>query len=99
MLVQPMLADPWGQVYLEAMRARAIVVSHKVAAVPELTENGRLGVLVDEPTPDRIAEAVLATYARPEVELDALARAAQARTLALYNWDTVADRVLVAIGS
>jgi glycosyltransferase involved in cell wall biosynthesis len=99
MLVQPMLADPWGQVYLEAMKARAIVVSLRVAALPELTENGRLGVLVDEPAPERIAGAVLETYARPEAEIDAMARCAQERALRLYSWDKVADRVVAALMS
>lgn len=97
MLVQPMLADPWGQVYLEAMKSRAIVVSLNVAALPELTDNGRLGVLVDEPTPGAIARAVLATYARPQSELDRMATAAQERTERLYGWDAVAGRALDAI--
>jgi glycosyltransferase involved in cell wall biosynthesis len=99
MLVQPMLADPWGQVYLEAMKARAIVVSLRIAALPELTDDGRLGVLVDAPSPENVAEAVLATYARPQAELDALAQEAQERTLRLYGWDAVADRVLSANGN
>ncbi|MBK8907402.1 MAG: glycosyltransferase family 4 protein [Rhodospirillales bacterium] len=97
MLVQPMLADPWGQVYLEAMKARAIVIGNNVAALPELTENGRLGVLVDEPSATEVAAAVLATYARPQHELEQIALEAQERTLRLYNWDAVADRLLAAL--
>lgn len=98
MLVQPMLGDPWGQVYLEAMKARAIVVSLNVAALPELTDNGRLGVLVDRPDPQQIAEAVLATYARPQAELDALTREAQDRTVRLHSWKAVGERVSNAVG-
>ena len=79
MLVQPMLADPWGQVYIEAMKARAIVVSCNVGAVPELTRDGSEGVMVDTPSPEALAEAVLDVYARPQAELDAMTRAAQAR--------------------
>lgn len=99
MLVQPMLADPWGQVYLEAMKTCALVVSLRIAALPELTDEGRLGVLVSEPSAQCLAEAVLSTYARPQAELDAIASAAQERTLRLYNWDTVAGRLLTALGS
>src|SRR3546814_4582245 len=38
-LVQPMLSDPWGQVYLEAMKSRAIVVSlnHRALSSEEHT--------------------------------------------------------------
>lgn len=98
MLVQPMLADPWGQVYLEAMKARAVVVSLNVAALPELTDCGRLGVLIPDPDPDRLACAVLDTYSRSQADLDALTRAAQARVLERYDWDAVAGRMLTALG-
>lgn len=94
MLVQPMIADPWGQVYLEAMKARAVVVSLRVGALPELTEDGRLGVLVDEPDADALARAVLDTYARGEAALDTMTRQAQARVLATFEWPAVARRIL-----
>lgn len=99
MLVQPMLADPWGQVYLEAMKARAVVVSLNVAALSELTDGGRLGVLVDEPDPRKLADAVLATYARPQAELDTLTREAQERTVRLYSWAAVGQRAAATLGS
>lgn len=97
MLVQPMLADPWGQVYLEAMKARAIIVSLRVAALPELTDDGRLGVLLPKADPDLLAQAILDTYARPQLDLDALTRAAQTRVLERYEWDAVAGRMLAAL--
>jgi glycosyltransferase involved in cell wall biosynthesis len=98
MLFQPMLVDPWGQVYLEAMKARAVVVSLNVAAVPELTDNGRLGVMVDKADARTLADAVLATYTRPQAELDQLTREAQARVLALHSWQAVGARTAAALG-
>jgi glycosyltransferase involved in cell wall biosynthesis len=97
MLVQPMFADPWGQVYLEAMKARALVVSLGIAAVPELTDEGRLAVIAPAASAQSVAEAVLSTYSRPQAELDAITREAQERTLLLYDWDTVAGRILDAL--
>jgi len=97
MLVQPMLADPWGQVYLEAMKSRALVVSLRSAAVPELTDEGRLGVFASDASASSIAKAVLSSYARPQAELDAITREAQLRTLRLYDWDAVARRVIEAL--
>ncbi len=93
MLVQPMHADPWGQVYLEAMKARTVIVSLNVAALPELTDGGNLGVLIDEASPRKLAEAVLSTYAIPQAELDQLTRKAQARVLDHYSWPAVGQRV------
>ncbi len=98
MLVQPMLADPWGQVYLEAMKARAVVVSLDVAAVPELTCSGKYGVMVPEPKPEIIAQAVLDLYARSQSELDAMTREAQARVVGLHGWKAVGERAVSALG-
>jgi glycosyltransferase involved in cell wall biosynthesis len=93
-----MLADPWGQVYLEAMKARAVVVSLNVAAVPELTDNGRLGVMIGKADARELADAVLATYARPQLELDQLTREAQSRVLGLHSWPAVGARTAAALG-
>lgn len=92
MLVQPMLSDPWGQVYLEAMKARAVVVSVNVGALPELTDDGRLAVLIDRPDARVLADAVLATYARSQVELDGMTWQAQALVLDSHGWDSVGQR-------
>jgi len=97
MLVQPMLGDPWGQVYLEAMKAKAIVVSLNGAALPELTDGGRLGALVDRPDPVALAGAVISTYARPQSELEEIADEAQAGILSRFEWPQVARRILNAI--
>ncbi|MDQ8195586.1 glycosyltransferase family 4 protein [Coraliomargarita sp. SDUM461004] len=98
-LVQPMASDPWGQVYLEAMKARAVVVSLNVAAVPEITDEARLGVLAEEVSPEAIAEAILSIYARRQEDLDAMTRSAQARVLDLYEWPIVARRIYDALSS
>lgn len=97
MLVQPMLADPWGQVYLEAMKARAVVVGLNVGAMAELTDRGRLGILLERADPVALAGAVLATFARPQRELDAITWEAQKRVLSRFEWPSVADRVLQAL--
>ncbi|MEH6792129.1 glycosyltransferase family 4 protein [Parasphingorhabdus sp.] len=97
MLVQPMLGDPWGQVYLEAMKAKAIVVSLNQAALPELSDNGRLAVLIDQPDPQLLADAVLATYHRNQNELNQIAVEAQKLATESFSWSAVADRVLEAI--
>lgn len=97
MLVQPMLADPWGQVYLEAMKARAVVVSMNVAALPEITNAGKLGVLIDEASPEKLAEAVLSTYEKPQAQIDLLTREAQSRVLQEYDWSAVGQRVVDAL--
>ncbi len=97
-LVQPMLSDPWGQVYLEAMKSRAIVVSLNHRALPELTDEGRNAFLIDRATPQLLADAVLAAYAVSQDRLEDMAEAAQKATLERYGWESVADRILSRIG-
>jgi len=97
-LVQPMLSDPWGQVYLEAMKSRAIVVSLNHRALPELTDEGGNAFLIERATPQLLAEAVLAAYAMPQGRLEDMAEAAQKATLERHGWESVADRILSRIG-
>lgn len=97
-LVQPMLSDPWGQVYLEAMKSRAIIVSLNHRALPELTDGGSHAFLIERATAPLLAAAVLAAYAAPQAQLDAMAEAAQKAAIERHGWDSVADRILSRIG-
>ena len=89
LLVQPMLNDPWGQVYLEALASRTPVVGLARNGLPEITGNGRYGFLVAEPDPDALAEAILAALGEPE-RLAAMGAAGQQHVAASYSWDHVA---------
>jgi glycosyltransferase involved in cell wall biosynthesis len=91
-LLEPMLADPWGQVYLEAMAAKALVVGLDRGALPELTKGGALGVLVSREDPQALAGAVLTLLNRPQAELRAMADAAQASVLSQHTWQKVGER-------
>lgn len=99
MLVQPMLCDPWGQVYLEAMKAQAIVVSLNHRALPQLTDNGRLAVLIDKAEPEILAQAVLDTYDLPQNILAAMAKEAMQNVESNYSWDNVASRIIKILRS
>ena len=93
LLVQPMLNDPWGQVYLEAMVSRTPVMGLARNGLPELVDGGRRGFLVDRADPDALAEAILGAVADPE-RLERVAEAAQSHALGTYSWDRVAERIL-----
>lgn len=98
LLVQPMLGDPWGQVYLEAMKSQTIIVALNHRSLPELTDNGRNAFLVDAATPSQLADAVLTAYATPQARLEKMAVAAQRTVRDRHGWDSVADRILLRIG-
>ena len=92
LLVQPMLNDPWGQVYLEAMASRTPVMGLNRNGLPELVDGGRHGFLVDRAEPAALAEAILSAVSEPE-RLERMAATAQRHVLGTYSWDRVAERI------
>jgi len=92
LLVQPMLNDPWGQVYLEAMASRTAVMGLNRNGLPELVDGGRHGFLVDRADPAALAEAVLCAVSDPE-RLERMAATAQRHVLDTYSWSRVAERI------
>jgi glycosyltransferase involved in cell wall biosynthesis len=93
LLVQPMLNDPWGQVYLEAMVSRTPVMGLVRNGLPELVDGGRHGFLVDRAEPQALAGAILCALSDPE-RLGRMAEAAQRYVLGTHGWDRVAERIL-----
>ncbi len=93
LLVQPMLNDPWGQVYLEAMVSRTPVMGLARNGLPELVDNGRHGFLVDRAEPEALAQAIVCALSDP-ARLERMAAAAQRYALGTHSWDRVAERML-----
>ena len=93
LLVQPMLNDPWGQVYLEAMVSRTPVMGLARNGLPELVDGGRHGFLVDRADPDALADAILAALSDPG-RLERMAAIAQRHAVKTYSWDRVAEKIL-----
>lgn len=93
LLVQPMLNDPWGQVYLEAMISRTPVMGLARNGLPELVDGGRHGFLVDRAEPQALAQAILCAVSDSQ-RLERMASAGQRYVLLTHSWDRVAERVL-----
>lgn len=92
LLVQPMLNDPWGQVYLEAMVSRTPVMGLNRNGLPELVDGGRHGFLVDRADPSALAEAIVNAVSDPG-RLERMATTAQRHVVHNYSWGRVAERI------
>lgn len=92
LLVQPMLNDPWGQVYIEALLSRTPVIGLDRNGLPEIVEGGRHGFLVGRAEPAALAETILAALSQPE-RLARMGETGQRHALASYGWPRVASRV------
>jgi glycosyltransferase involved in cell wall biosynthesis len=95
LLVQPMLNDPWGQTYLEAMVSLTPVMGLNRHGLPELVDGGRHGFLVDRADPAALAEAILCAISDPS-RLASMAAVAQRHVLQNYSWARVAQRIAYA---
>lgn len=92
LLVQPMLNDPWGQVYLEALASRTPVLGLNRNGLPEIVDGGRYGFLVGHADPEALAHAIVDAVADP-ARLERMALAGQRHVLGNYSWDRVAERI------
>ncbi len=92
LLVQPMLNDPWGQVYLEALVSRTPVLGLNRNGLPEIVDGGRYGFLVKHADPEALSHAILDAVADP-ARLERMALAGQRHVLGNYTWDRVAERI------
>lgn len=92
LLVQPMLNDPWGQVYLEALVSRTPVLGLNRNGLPEIIEGGRHGFLVNEPEPKLLADAIVKVLSDP-IRLAEMGFSGQRYVMNTYSWDRVAERI------
>ncbi len=56
--VYPSSASPWGLVVTEAMAAGKPVIVSKEVGTAEIIQNGENGIVIDEATPEKVAEQV-----------------------------------------
>lgn len=91
LLVQPMLNDPWGQVYLEAMVSRTPVMGLNRNGLPELTNNGQHGFLVEQADPTALADAIVDALSDP-ARLERMAKSAQ-DFATNYSWAKAAHEI------
>mgnify|MGYP001011499650 CR=1 FL=1 len=96
LFAMPALYEPWGLVYLEAMSCRVPVLGLRRQALPEITDEGRLGFLCAEAEPSLLAEVILDAMSDAE-RLRRMGVAAQERCLAHYTWEKTVERMLAVM--
>lgn len=92
LLLQPMFNDPWGQVYLEALKSRTPVIGLARNGLPEITEDGRHGFLAKHADPVVLAELIVDAMADPE-RLSRMGASGQRHVLTHYSWEKVARAI------
>lgn len=93
LFVMPAKNEPWGLVYLEALACRMPIVGLRANAFPELSQDGKVGIILENETPDSLAEALLNAFQSPEI-LEAKGHAGQSYCLERFTWKQTAARML-----
>lgn len=98
LLLQPMLNDPWGQIYLNALASRTPIIGLQRNGLPEIVDHGRYGFLVPEPDPMVLAETLADALAEPE-QLAEMGESGQRWVMSRYSWDRIARTITETIGA
>jgi len=92
----PTVQEGFGLVFVEAMAAGLPIVACRAAAVPEVVEDGRTGLLVSPGSPDELAMALETVLGNDG--LRAALGAAGRRCVEAYDLERVARRLLETLG-
>jgi len=86
------VAESFGIAYLEAWICGKAVVGSRVGSTPYVIDDGVDGMLVTPGDPQALAQSLVHLLSRQDLR-EQMGRAGQAKTLAHFTWDKVADRV------
>jgi glycosyltransferase involved in cell wall biosynthesis len=90
LLVQPSLAESFGQAIIEGMAMEKPVVCTPVGVAPEVIDDGRTGFLAQGSTPPEIGDAIIRAFAHRS-EWPSIGRAARRRALGFTPEQWVAE--------
>lgn len=91
--VYPSLYEPFGIVALEAMAAKVPVVVSNAGGLPEVIEHDVSGTVTYHGDPDSLAWGITRALMQP-AQSRAMADAAYARCVTLFNWDRLAEQTV-----
>jgi glycosyltransferase involved in cell wall biosynthesis len=89
----PAFCEPWGLVYVEALSCKTPILGLARNSLPELTQNGRFGFLVEKPEPQLIADALLRAAADPK-KLEQMGAEGQQYCLNTFSWTQTGGTML-----
>jgi glycosyltransferase involved in cell wall biosynthesis len=92
LFAMPALNEPWGLVYLEALSCKTPVLGLKRNALPEFTNQGEYGFLVEKPDPKEIAEMILGAFSNPD-RLAEMGLKGQQYSVEKYSWKAAISTV------
>lgn len=97
LFVGPAEREPWGLVYLESLMCETPILGLDRNAMRELTDEGRVGFVVEEASAAAVGRTIVEAVSDPE-RLARMGGAGRAFVESTYTWDRVAARMLGRMG-
>jgi glycosyltransferase involved in cell wall biosynthesis len=92
LFAMPAVYEPWGQVYVEALLCKSPILGLNRNSLPEITDQGKYGILVEHPVPEAVAEGLIQAFQNPD-KLEQMGLEGQIHCLNKYTWDIVAKQM------
>ncbi|HEY0129854.1 MAG TPA: glycosyltransferase family 4 protein [Allosphingosinicella sp.] len=97
LFVGPAEREPWGLVYLECLMCETPILGLDRNAMRELSDEGRVGFIVEEASAAAVGRAIVDAVSDPE-RLARMGRSGREFVEAGFTWDQVAARMLRRMG-
>lgn len=95
--VAPAEREPWGLIYLELLMCETPVLGLNRNAMRELTDDGRVGFIVEEATGPAVGRAIVDAMSDPD-RLARMGRAGRDFVQSTFTWDRVVATMLDRMG-
>ncbi len=92
----PALSEPWGLVYLEALKCRMPILGLNRCAFPEISGNGAHGLGFDLPDAGTIAQGLVDAFRDPE-RLENMGSAGSLFCAKNFSWEKTVDSIIARI--
>jgi len=93
LFAMPAIFEPWGNVYLEALSFKTPILGLNRHSLPDITDNGRFGFLINNPRPEIIAKYLISALSNP-ARLESMGTLGQKHILTNYTWSRVSELIL-----
>jgi glycosyltransferase involved in cell wall biosynthesis len=98
LFIMPALNEPWGLVYIEALLCRMPVIGLNRNSIPEITDNEKYGILLNDSNPDHLADLFIQLFKEPR-KLEEMGTKGQQFVAEKYTWEKTAKKILKTINT
>ena len=96
LLLAPARCEPYGNFLVEGMNYGVPCIAANRGGMPEIVEHGVSGLVLEETTPDTLADAVVSLLS-DTARLERFSEKARLKVKAELNWDKIADKIFGAL--